>query len=42
MINGLPGINNGSIDPANVDIEVIKGPSGTFGSNLISYGGLIL
>ena len=43
MINGLPGINNGSIDPANVDnIEVIKGPSGTlFGSSLISYGGLI-
>ena len=28
MINGLPGINNGSIDPINVDnIEVIKGPS---------------
>src|SRR6478752_6476189 len=43
MMNGLPGINNGSIDPANVDnIEVIKGPSGTlFGSSLISYGGLI-
>lgn len=43
MINGLPGINNGIIDPANVDnIEVIKGPSGTlFGSSLISYGGLI-
>ncbi|SDH34000.1 iron complex outermembrane recepter protein [Flavobacterium omnivorum] len=43
MINGLPGINNGSIDPANVDnIEIIKGPSGTlFGSSLISYGGLI-
>lgn len=43
MINGLPGINNGSVDPANVDnIEVIKGPSGTlFGSSLISYGGLI-
>lgn len=43
MINGLPGINNGTIDPANVDnIEVIKGPSGTlFGSSLISYGGLI-
>lgn len=43
IINGLPGINNGSIDPANVDtIEVIKGPSGTlFGSSLISYGGLI-
>ncbi|GAA4027855.1 TonB-dependent receptor [Flavobacterium cheonhonense] len=43
MVNGLPGINNGSIDPINVDnIEVIKGPSGTlFGSSLISYGGLI-
>lgn len=43
IINGLPGINNGSIDPINVDnIEVIKGPSGTlFGSSLISYGGLI-
>lgn len=43
MINGLPGINNGTIDPINVDnIEVIKGPSGTlFGSSLISYGGLI-
>lgn len=43
MINGLPGINNGSFDPSNVDnIEVIKGPSGTlFGSSLISYGGLI-
>lgn len=43
MINGLPGINNGSIDPANIDaIEVLKGPSGTlFGSSLISYGGLI-
>ena len=43
MVNGLPGINNGSIDPANVEnIEVIKGPSGTlFGSSLISYGGLI-
>jgi iron complex outermembrane receptor protein len=43
MINGLPGINNGSVDPANVDnIEVIKGPSGTlYGSSLISYGGLI-
>ena len=43
MINGLPGLNNGAIDPINVDnIEVIKGPSGTlFGSSLISYGGLI-
>ena len=43
MINGLPGLNNGAIDPINVDnIEVIKGPSGTlYGSSLISYGGLI-
>lgn len=43
MVNGLPGLSNGSLDPANVDnIEVIKGPSGTlFGSSVISYGGLI-
>lgn len=43
MVNGLPAINNGSPDPANIErIEVIKGPSGTlFGSSLISYGGLI-
>lgn len=43
MINGLPSINNGVVDPANVEsIEVIKGPSGTlFGSPVISYGGLI-
>ncbi|TDW49985.1 iron complex outermembrane receptor protein [Flavobacterium sp. 270] len=43
MINGLPGLTNGNVDPANIDkIEVIKGPSGTlFGSSLISYGGLI-
>lgn len=43
MVNGLPGLTNGSLDPANIDaIEVIKGPSGTlYGSSLISYGGLI-
>lgn len=43
LVNGLPGITNGSPDPANIEtIEVIKGPSGTlFGSSLISYGGLI-
>lgn len=43
MINGVPGLTNGSPDPQNIErIEVIKGPSGTlFGSSLISYGGLI-
>lgn len=43
MINGIAGISNGNIDPANIErIETIKGPSGTlFGSSLISFGGLI-
>ncbi|WP_163397705.1 TonB-dependent receptor [Flavobacterium fluviatile] len=43
IVNGLPGLTNGSLDPSNIEsIEVIKGPSGTlFGSSLISYGGLI-
>lgn len=43
MINGIPGLTNGSIDPANIErIEAIKGPSGTlFGSSLISFGGLL-
>lgn len=43
MLNGMPSVNNGVIDPVNVEsIEVIKGPSGTlFGSPMISYGGLI-
>ncbi|QEC51564.1 iron complex outermembrane receptor protein [Anseongella ginsenosidimutans] len=43
LVNGLPGLTNGSLDPANIEsIQVIKGPSGTlFGSSLISYGGLI-
>lgn len=43
MINGVPGLTNGAIDPANIErIESIKGPSGTlFGSSLISFGGLL-
>ncbi len=43
MLNGLPGLTNGNLDPANLErIEVIKGPSGTlFGSPVISYGGLV-
>jgi iron complex outermembrane receptor protein len=43
MINGIAGVTNGSIDPANIErIETIKGPSGTlFGNSLISFGGLI-
>ena len=46
LINGLPGITNGNLDPANVEeIQVIKGPSATlFGTNATSYssyGGMI-
>lgn len=43
VVNGLPGLTSGSLDPSNIErIEVIKGPSGTlFGSSLVSYGGLI-
>lgn len=43
MINGVPAVNNGVIDPVNVEtIDVLKGPSGTlFGSPMISYGGLV-
>ncbi|CAL1518436.1 Metal-pseudopaline receptor CntO [Chitinophaga sp. MM2321] len=43
MVNGIAGISNGGIDPADIErIETIKGPSGTlFGSSLISFGGLI-
>lgn len=43
MVNGMPSVNNGGLDPVNVEsIQVIKGPSATlFGSPMISYGGLI-
>ncbi|MEB2783782.1 TonB-dependent receptor [Algoriphagus persicinus] len=43
MVNGMPSLNNGGLDPANVEsVDVIKGPSGTlYGSSVISYGGLI-
>lgn len=43
LINGMPNISNGTIDPANIEsIDVIKGPSGTlYGGSMIAYGGLI-
>ena len=43
MINGIAGISNGGIDPANIErLEVIKGPSSTlFGSSFVSFGGLM-
>lgn len=43
LVNGLPGLTSGNLDPANVEeIQVMKGPSGTlFGGSFYSYGGLI-
>jgi len=43
LINGLPGLSSGNLDPADVEeIQVIKGPSGTlFGGSFYSYGGII-
>ncbi|GAK89578.1 ferrichrome-iron receptor [Nonlabens ulvanivorans] len=43
LVNGLPGLTNGTINPANIErIEVLKGPSATlFGNAVSSYGGLI-
>ena len=43
VINGLPGLTNGNLDPANVqEIQVVKGPSATlFGGGFYAYGGFI-
>ncbi|GAA5028980.1 TonB-dependent receptor [Marivirga lumbricoides] len=43
LVNGMPAINSGGLDPANIEsLDIIKGPTGTlFGSPVISYGGLI-
>ncbi|HLT51858.1 MAG TPA: TonB-dependent receptor [Arenibacter sp.] len=43
LVNGLPGLTNGTINPANIErIEVLKGPSATlFGNAVSSCGGLI-
>jgi len=43
LINGMPSISNGTIDPANIEsIEVFKGPNGAlYGGAVVSYGGLI-
>ncbi|MCH5600611.1 TonB-dependent siderophore receptor [Niabella ginsengisoli] len=43
LVNGLPGLVSGNLDPANVEeIQVIKGPSGTlFGASFYGYGGII-
>lgn len=43
MLNGLPSLSNGSLDPSNIKrVEFIKGPSATlFGTSVTSYGGLI-
>lgn len=43
LINGLPGLTSGNLDPADVEeIQVIKGPSSTlFGGSFYSYGGII-
>ena len=43
LVNGLPGLVSGNLDPANIEeIQVMKGPSGTlFGASFYGYGGII-
>ncbi|SIN70879.1 TonB-dependent receptor [Chitinophaga niabensis] len=43
LINGLPGLTSGNLDPAGIEeIQVMKGPSGTlFGGSFYGYGGII-
>ncbi|MDF2188269.1 TonB-dependent receptor [Paraflavitalea sp. CAU 1676] len=43
LVNGLPGLVSGNLDPANIEeIQVLKGPSGTlFGGSFYAYGGMI-
>jgi len=43
LVNGLPGLTSGDLDPADVEeIIVLKGPSATlFGGSFYSYGGII-
>ena len=43
LINGMPGLTSGNLDPASVEeIQVMKGPSGTlFGASFYGYGGII-
>lgn len=43
LLNGLPSLNNGALEMANVEqVEVIKGPNGTlYGGSVVGYGGLI-
>lgn len=43
LVNGLPGLSSGVLDPAGVEeVQVLKGPSGTlFGASFYGYGGVI-
>lgn len=43
LVNGLPGLTSGDLDPADVaEIIVLKGPSAAlYGGSMLSYGGMI-